>query len=153
MSYDAIEQRLMELLQGIAGYSSANVSRGDTRILAAGKDKNIILHTGGVPQREVVATNRRIRTNWEILIDLHVRFAGELSTSNQFIVDRRQEVLDRLDGYPTLNGLTGVTHAFVVGAREPELWVGESRNWWKQTFVLQVLELHTAYNQELESGG
>jgi hypothetical protein len=100
----------------------------------------VILHPGSIPAREVVAARRRISTNWEILIELFIPYTGENTTSARRIREERQQLLDHIDQYPTLNGVAGVVYAFIEAGREPEIWAGESSNWWKQVLIMRVLE-------------
>ena len=150
MSYDAVEQGLLVLLRGLSDYTTGkNISRGDARILGKGVKKAIILYPGSIPTRSVTAAPRKISTEWEIIIELRVAFRGEVSTIQQDIITSRQDIIDHVDQYPTLNGISGVVQTFITGGAEPEVWQGESRNWWVQRLRCRVVE--NVYRTVIES--
>ena len=140
MSYEAVESGLLTLIRGLSNYSATNADRGDYRILAAGNTRAVVINPGSIISRDVIALPRRVSTEWELLIELFIPFTGEVSTAASAIRVDRQELLDLLDKYPTLNGVTNVVHAFVVGGSDPEIWAGESSNYWKQTLSMRVTE-------------
>lgn len=140
MSYDTVESSLLTVIRLLNNYSADNSDRGDYRILGSGVTRAIILNPGNIGNREVVGFPRRIQTDWEIIIELFIPFSGELSTASAAIRTDRQELLDHLDKYPTLNGTANVLHALVVGGQDPEVWTGESNSYWKQTLLMRVTE-------------
>ncbi len=141
MGYDDIETGLQTLIQGIEGYDTTNVSKGDYRIFSAGLTKGVVLNPGPVPSRSVIAAPRKISTTWEIEIDLRIAFTDEISTIASSIRTERQAIFDHIDKYPTLNrATTGVTQALIVSARQPNVWQGESKNWWSQLLICRVSE-------------
>jgi len=142
MSYETIEAAALTVLQLLANYTSTNSSVGDYRILGKGVTRAVILTPGSVSGRDVVMAPRVIQTTWTIFLDLYIPYsaAGELSSIRNKIRDDRQEVIDQFDAYPTLNSTSGIIHAIIVGANEPQSWQGESRNWWSQRMILQVIE-------------
>lgn len=145
MPYENIESGLLTLIQSISGYSSSNSSRGDYRVLASGPAKAVVIWPGSIPNRELVATApRRFSTTWEIYLDMFIQYQGDGPSTLDEIIPRRQELLDRLDQYPTLNGVAGVIHSLIIGAREPEVFPTANRNWWMQRFILRVTERTTA---------
>jgi hypothetical protein len=140
MSYDTVEAGLLSVIRLLANYSDTNSSRGDYRVLARGVERAVVLAPGSIPSRDVIAAPRRVSTVWEILIQLLVPYGGEISTAAEKIRTDRQELMDHIDRYPTLNGVSNIVHAFVEGGRQPERWEGESRNWWTQTLTMRVIE-------------
>lgn len=144
MSYDTVESGLLTLIRVLSNYNTTNTDRGDYRVLGSGVTRAVVINPGSISNREVVGLPRRIQTEWEILIELFVPFQGEISTASAAIRADRQELLDHLDKYPTINGVANVTHAFVGHGTEPEVWSGESQSFWKQTLVMRVLETYTA---------
>lgn len=142
MSYNTVESGLLTVIQVLSNYDGNNSSRGDYRILGKGNSRNVILNPGSIPSREIIAAPRRVGTIWEIIIELHIPFSGEISTVRNNLRTDRQELLDHIDKYPTLNGVSGVTHAFITSGREPFVWQGESSNYWVQHFICRVSE-HT----------
>ena len=151
MSYDSVEAGLLAVVRVLANYDTTNSSQGDHRILAQGVTRAVVLNPGSIPERDIIAAPRRVSTVWEILINLMIPFKGEISTARSNIRTYRQELIDHLDKYPTLNGVSGVVHAFVAGGREPEQWQGESRSWWIQTLVMRVQENTTITIAEASS--
>ena len=143
MSYDTVESGLLTLIRVLSNYDTTNSDRGDYRVLMCGVPRAIVVNPGSIANREVVALPRRIQTEWEIIIELFIPFAGEISTASAAIRADRQEILDHLDKYPTLNGVSGVVSAFVRGGGEPEVWAGESNSYWKQSMVMRVQENST----------
>ena len=143
MSYDTIEAAALTVLRLHADYSSTNTSRGDYRILGGGLTRGVVLTPSSVLAREVVAAPRQIRTVWVINIDLFISFTavgGEQDKIADAIRADRQNIIDQFDKYPTLNGATGIIHAIITSALEPEKWTGQSRNWWSQRMQMQVEE-------------
>jgi len=140
MSYANIEAALLTRIQNLSNYSTTNSSRGDYRVLGAGVSRAIILEPGAIPERDHFAAPRVISTVWDINIRLFIPWAGQMSISNTNLEADRQEIIDELDKYPTLNGTTDVVNAMLIGARAPEVWVGESRQWWQQDMTYQVRE-------------
>ena len=143
MSYDAVEAALLIVMQKLPAYNDDNCSRGDTRILAKGNEKNIIFFPGNIQSRVVVATPRRMATTWEIIIHFYFQYPGDPADAMQGIRDGRQEILDHLDRFPTIEGAPGVTQMMVTSGQDPEIGVGEGRNWWRQTFSCLVTEIST----------
>tara|TARA_R110000824_G_scaffold11293_6_gene49355 strand:- start:3678 stop:4124 length:447 start_codon:yes stop_codon:yes gene_type:complete len=143
MSYDTVESGLLTLVRVLSNYDTTNSDRGDYRVLGTGVTRAVVLNPGSISNREVVALPRRVQTEWEIIIELFVPFSGEISIASAAIRTDRQELLDHLDKYPTLNGVSGVVHAFVRGGSDPEVWAGESSSYWKQSLVMRILENQT----------
>ncbi len=140
MSYKSVETALLTVLRLLANYDGDNSSAGDYRILGKGVTSAIILQPGAIPQREVVAYPRRVRTLWVVDVELLIPFLGEISTTAEALRDDRQEIIDQIDKYPTLSGATGVVVAFITSAPVPDLWLGESRRWWRQVLHCQIEE-------------
>jgi len=143
MSYTSVEAAAITVLQLHADYSTANVSAGDYRILAKGLVKYVVFQPGSILDRGTSQASRRMRTLWEINLELFLPFTDEISTIASEIRAERSIVIDHMDAYPTLNGATGVIMASMTGGSPPQDWRGESRRWWKQSFRLEVEERQT----------
>lgn len=143
MSYSTVEAGLLAVILKLANYSSVNASQGDYRILGKGVTRAVVLQPGAIITREVVAAPRRMRTLWAINIELYISFKGELSTSAAAIRTDRQELIDHIDKYPTLDGITDVIFAMIVSGMEPEIRLGENRRWWRQVLFCRVEERAT----------
>lgn len=140
MSYSIVEAALLTVLRLHANYDSTNSARGDFRNLARGGARFVVLVPGSVPGREMVAHPRRISTTWEIVIQLFILYTGEANTAFTNLASDRQDIMDHIDQYPTLNGTADVVHALITSAREPEPWSGEGRNYWQQDILCRVTE-------------
>ena len=140
MSYDVAEAGFITTLRILANYTKGNSSQGDYRILGKGVKRAVIVNPGAIRGREVTAAPRRVRTLWTINIELYVPFKGEISTTAKAIRVDRQEIIDHIDKYPTLDSTANVINAFITSGREPEIWKGGSRNWWRQVMTCEVEE-------------
>ena len=140
MSYEAMEDGLLTLIRAMPDYSSSNASQGKWDVLATGNTQAIVLMPGPLVSREVMATPRRISNLWEIEINLYLQFQTDISDIANLIRDKRQDLIDTLDAYPTLNGVTGCVSAFIIGARQYETWIGESGSWWNQPILMHIRE-------------
>jgi len=139
MSYVTCEDALETIIKTITGYSAANVSKGDYRILAKGITKAVVLQPGPFI-RESIA-NQYMRTQWTIQIELYVPFAGEMSTVAANIRSLRQTIIDTIDTYPTLDNACVL--AILTGAGEPEVWSDARKYLWRQVMSLMVEERST----------
>ena len=144
MSYDTIEAGVLTLVQALSNYSTTNSSRRDHRILAKGLTggRAVILMPGPVLAREVVASPRRVRSVWLVNLDLYRLYGPRnvLKASIDNLQTDTQELLDHLDKYPTLNGVSGVIHAMVTGVGELNLFVGENGQWLTRRLSVEVEE-------------
>jgi hypothetical protein len=140
MSYTSVESAAITVLRKHTDYNTTNVSSGDYRILATGISQAVIFTPGAILERSVATAPRRVRTLWLINMELFLPFTDEISTIATAIRAERNTVIDHMDTYPTLDGESGVIHAFVTGGANPESWRGENRRWWKQTLKLEVEE-------------
>jgi len=142
MSYDSVESGLLTVIQLHADFTTTNSSKGDYRILGAGVSRGLIL-TPGPFRKAVTAAPRRMGFSWVVNLELFVPFKGELSTIATELRTIRQDLMDQIDKYPTLNSTSGVINAFVEGGGEPDLWQGENRRWWMQRMTVSIEERAT----------
>ena len=149
MGYNDCEVGLLDVIRLLPNYGEANSSQGDYRILASGDARNLVLHPGSILSREVMAAPRRISTLWEIEIELYISFVTDIKATSAQLREDRQEVLDQVDKYPTLDGVPGVVTALIMSGRPPMMFKGESRNWWVQILVCHVRENTTVSIAEL----
>ena len=143
MAYVDVENGVAAVIKLLSGYNDTNVAVGDYKVLSSGKPRVVILDTGAVNIHEVAQSTRRMRTVWIVKIMLFVRFSKDVSTISADIRGYRQEILDQLDKYPTLNGVSGVITALVTRLSQPAIWSGGERNWWLQTMDMEVEERYT----------
>jgi hypothetical protein len=150
MSYRTCEDGLLAIIRTLSNYTTANSDLGNYRMLGSGKARYVVLNEGSIFNHEMVTlgANRRMRTVWGINVSLIIPWRGQVSTIRAAIRDDRQELLDIIDAYPTLNGVSGVVLATVRGAQNPEHWMGEDRNFWHQMITVAVEDRYTITSLE-----
>lgn len=137
VAFKTAEDALHVVVKLLAAYSDDNVSAGDYRILGTGQTEAIVTQPGPF-RRRVTAAPRRVGQLWVIEIELLLQFKTEISEIAQRIRTERQTVMDHLDKYPTLDGVSGIISAFVVNGQPPQILITETRRWWRQTLVMEV---------------
>jgi len=148
MSYKSVETALLTVIAALGNYTSTgqrrNISQGDYRILAKGVNRAVVLQPGSIASRGVAVSTRRMRTLWEVYIELYIPFRTEMNTIATALRDDRQEIIDQVDKYPTLNASgDGIVMAMITRGLEPDIWQGEGRSWWRQVLICQVEERAT----------
>jgi hypothetical protein len=120
MSYENVIDRIQLLLQGLTTYfiETGDVTIGDDSRLDRGKECVAVLWPANFNSDE--AENYQSTKYWQTKIDLFVRFGakGSPATVDKFI-QLRDAVITKLDQYPTLNGIDGVTQIVITGEDEP----------------------------------
>ena len=115
-----------------------NPLQGDYRKMDKCKQRFVVFQTGAVLERGTAQSVMMMMTLWLINLELYLQFTDEISTIADLIRSERSVIIDHFDKYPTLNGISGVINAMITGAREPEVLKGESNNYWRQVFRLEV---------------
>ena len=138
MGYTTAENALKTLIIAIDGYSADNVSISDYRILAKGITKAVVLEPASFDRGR--KSTEYYSTLWRININLFVPFGGEMSTVAANIRTYRQELIDQLDKYPTLNGASNITISLLAGGGEPEIWNSNRQYIWRQVLVYEARE-------------
>ncbi len=138
MSYVTAENALETILLTVTGFSATNVSKGDYRILGKGSETAIVLNPGSFSRRNLPPGE--VTTDWTILLELFIGFTGEISTIASNIRTQRQNIINKIDTYPTLNRASGVLLGELSAGDEPELWAMGSRQWWRQVMRVTVRE-------------
>ncbi len=143
MSYDAVEERVLKIIQTTTDFTARNSTRADPRVLGAGVTKACIIRYGGFRIAPASSLNRHAFI-WTVMIDLWFHSRQELVFYNQDISATVQTILTQLLGNPTLNGLGNVTQVLPGDASDPErMQAGGSQNWWRVSFPLLVTEMQT----------
>lgn len=137
-SYSAVETALLNVIKLMSEYDDGNASAGDYRILATGVQRAVVTQPAPFGPRNVEAVPRRMRTEWIINLELYEQFSQDVSEIAARVRSDRQGLIDHIDKYPTLNGTTGVIHALLISGQEPQVLIGENRNWWQQTMRVSV---------------
>ncbi len=152
MSYDAIEERLQLLLQGLTTQFPAPVSpnttavtRGDWRVIDSGADKMAILHPGVETEGDSMSAGSVERT-WSAHLDLIKRYLDDGTTAVNF-EKMRDAVLQHLQKYPSLNGLAGVQAVGQINAEGDPFYIydkdGAGPFFYAQTFSIPVTAIET----------
>jgi len=145
MSYASVEDALRTLLQAVSGYSTANVSEGDYRILGTGQTKAMILQPGIFSRVNAPGIQEN---KWTVNVELFIPFQDEISTVAVAIRTERQAIIDKLDANETLNRTVGVLFGAIESGDEPEIWAVGSRRWWRQLLRVTIKESTTTATAE-----
>ena len=143
MGYTEVENALLAVIRKLAVYTTENSSAGDFSILARGRKRYVVTQPGAIRDHSVAQSPRRMRTVWVVNISLLIPFSKSVAEIAQQIRADRQELIDHIDKYPTLDSTTGIVLATIESSPEPEEWVGEHRNLWLQVLRLVVEERAT----------
>ncbi len=131
MSYTAIEAQLLALIKTVARFadtvdvtSPVRATRGDYSLLDRGIDDLVILEpgalTGPSPEWELSRPSPLQETQWIVVINLFRRIKPDEVTSVQFAT-ARDELLNLVRQYPSLNGACGMTYFVALEAMgDPE---------------------------------
>lgn len=108
MSYDAIEGAFLTLLQALTGTfaTSAQVTRGDWRIVDSGLSPLAVLYPGPFSEGDTWASGGT-DYQWTVNCQLITRFLNN-GTSQVSMEQTRDAVVAQIQKYPTLNALAGV---------------------------------------------
>lgn len=141
MSYATAETALETILKTVSGYSATNVKKGDDRVLGSGQAKAIIIRPG--PFTREISPPGVINNSWQIKLELYIPYRGEVLTFWDSIRTERQNILDTLDTYFTLDKSAGVIYGGVESGDEPELLqIGSNLFWW-QVMRVTIREITT----------
>jgi|WetSurSiteA1Bulk_404760.scaffolds.fasta_scaffold35497_3 hypothetical protein len=120
MTAEAVINATVTILQSMTTYfvQTADVTIGDDSRLDRGKDYISVLWPGAFRSDET--ENYQTTKHWDILIDLFIRYGakGGATTTIDFI-KFRDAVISKLDQYPTLNGVVGVTEIVISSEEDP----------------------------------
>lgn len=139
MSYSTIEAAVQTILQGLSQYSDSDVTRGDYRVLDQIQTDCAVLTPGsfGEPQRISQASYRA----WDVLVDIFYIFRDDGSSWENFCTSR-DNVVDELEKYPTLDGTSGITAVEVSATSDPlEVFDADGRGPFYLTQQLRVAVL------------
>lgn len=148
MSYDTIEAALLTVLKGITGYDATNTSRGDWRILGAGKLKAMVLVPAGFRQED--GSLRELTfIEWTAEIHLYAMFDGEEKTTLTTLMAERQKVVDEVNKWPFLNAAAGVMGAIIADAGPVETFQAtDGAAFFRQVLACRVREANTFVRSE-----
>jgi len=141
MSYATCEGALRTILQALAQYADAQVARGDYAILDEGYTQCCVLRPGPFGARESGDWGQKAY-DWTVDCTVYERYVGD-GTEWTNLETQRQNVLDQVGAYPTLNAVNGVTRAMAErGGEVAALYErgSEMPSWLMQTIRVQVHE-------------
>ncbi len=135
MSYSSIVDGVILTITRHADYSCSTVKRDDMRGLGQGTARYVNITFGGVAREDI--SFAAVNFNWNVLIDVHTRYTGELPTTSTDAMNNMQNILDTLDVWPKLSDTTGVGRFSIANITPIEPMNPDNRN----GFVKQQLGL------------
>lgn len=140
MSYELIEAGVSTVIKKIVGFDGDNVSQGDWRILGHGKAKAVVLMPGRFNRIPGTVQNNN-QVTWDVEIELYILWDGEQDTTVATLKTQRQAIMDEVNKFRKLDGVSGVMQALVSDGDVVEPFISPNgATFWKQTMICQVLE-------------
>ena len=141
MSYAVCEAALQTILRALEQYADAQVTRGDYAVLDEGYAQCCVLRPGPVTVRRSGDWGQ-VGYDWTIDCTIYERWVGDGTEWTNFQA-QRENALDQIGAYPTLDAASGVTRA--VAERAGEMGAVYPRDadvpaWLMQTIRVQVHE-------------
>jgi len=140
VSYQTVRDGLLTVLQGITGFSSANVAYEDYQYLSAGLQRAIVVEYQRFSQDYNAMGGGQIWCDWRLRIQLFNELNDIANAQAEQDADR-ESILETVRKYPQLNGTTGVFLA-VITSGEPEanpVQLGSAR-WLKEVLTIEIRE-------------
>lgn len=146
--YPTVQTAVYDVLLKLADYNADNVSEYDTRLLATGVDKAVILRRGNSGkaqsgQQDVLGGDqfRYVREDdWVVRLELYVPIQQGVLETRAMIGVEMQVILDHLDTWPALDQTPGVLGTGADQVGEPEEWLVGDARWFRQIIELDVEE-------------
>lgn len=123
MTYTTVETAVQTVLQKLSNFADSEVTRGDYRVLDEIRTDCIVLVPGsfGEPQR----ISESIYRSWDVLADLFYVYLDDGSSWTNFTASR-DDVINQLEQYPTLDSTSGITGVEVSADSDAdEVWSEE----------------------------
>ena len=149
MSYEVIEAAVQTVLRGASQFEDEQVALGDWKPLAVGLDKVCILEYGGF-RSNVESMDGGYTTFWTVRANLYGRYVDDIDIAHNILRDARQVVIDRIRGFPSLNGTDDVLFAIPRSGNwsDPqEVQIGNV-TYLREHVNIEVEEQVTVTNQE-----
>ena len=108
---------LLAVIQKLTNYTSSNTSLADYRFLQRGYDKVVVLRPGSFTRERTEFGGGKENT-WNVIIELFIKYQDDAQAQNA-IRDERQDIINKVDEYPKLDGTNGVLIADIIGGAEP----------------------------------
>ena len=145
MSWEGVVGGLETLLEGVTGFSSAQVSQEDYTILNKGISKGIVLHHAEA-MIELSSAGGQADIHRTIEVKVFEQYKNPTDTEND-LRDDVELVMQRLWQYPELNGTAGVLGAFVRSISDSSIPSGElvepPNRWRMRTVNVEIWEHST----------
>lgn len=121
MAGDAtIQAALQTLIQALANFADADVTKGDFRVIGRGSAPYAIILPGSFRAKRSGDWSQ-VQFVWSHPIEVWDRFTGDDYSG---IVTARQAVVDQVNVYPTLDGTAGISNAYAEASDRPRyLWL------------------------------
>jgi hypothetical protein len=109
VSYDTIEAALQTILRydTTTFANSAQVSRGDWRIMDSGRSPLAVLYAGAYAENDTDTTLTEFSVTWTVKLDLILKYTDE--TTRVTFAQKRDTVLEQIMKYPMLHALASAT--------------------------------------------
>ena len=129
MSYEDLTDDLVSVIQGMARFATADVSKGDDRKLAHGKNDCVILYPGPfVVEEEGEISQGREDINWTVYVDIFQRVGAQNpATGWDSFCTMRDDMISTLRKYPNLSQTTIFIKEVGVSATDPPQYVFNER--------------------------
>ena len=123
MSFETMQSALQTLLATVSGYTTANITLADYRVLQRGYEKIIVLRPGAFTRDRLDFAGGRDNI-WNVIVELFIKYKDDAQVQNA-IRDERQNIIDKIDQYSKLNNTSGCFHAMIISGAEPTPVFGE----------------------------
>jgi len=135
MSYSTGEAAILETLKLHADYSASNTSRADWRVLDSGQNSHYaVLRMGESVNSQL--TIQQAFTTWRTDIMLYERYTVDGITAVA-LQGHVQTVIEHLEKYPTLEGLSINAQIISVGAMEQIQMIANGPMWARSIIAVE----------------
>ena len=144
MSYSTGEAIVLAILRNMERYNWQNTSRGDWKLLNSGVSETYAIIKPGFFSNawESIGDGGLVLTTWRTIIEVWQRWVDDGPTITA-LEERVSEVIQKFDGYPTLDGTALI--AFASGGGEmQQRWVKDGGPVWA------VQEIYFDWQEERE---
>lgn len=143
MSYATIADGLKTILRTIIDFNGPNVTLADYKVLTGGNSQAIVIFPGGFTQSiETFNTSGDYFIQYEVEIQVFVRYKTDPEAASK-LAAYRQAIIEKVNQYPTLDGVDGVLFAMVTRGDAPIPVFNQDGTgpfYWLQTLVCSVQE-------------
>lgn len=129
MSYEALTDDLVDVIQGMERFADADVTKGDDTKLGHGKNDCVILYPGPftVEEEGEISQGREDRI-WTVYVDIFQRVGGQNpATSWDSFCTMRDDMVSTLRQYPNLSQTSIFVKEVAVNAPDASQYVFNER--------------------------